>query len=67
MNKQLRKLAEECGELTQAAMKLHQAKTRKRTRLLLEEAGDVAAQIKRLIKQGTLNKTKLKQRIKEKV
>lgn len=67
MNKRLRKLAEECGELTQAAMKLHQSKTRKRRRLLLEEAGDVAAQIERLVKQGVIKRDKLKRRIKEKL
>lgn len=67
MNKRLRKLAEECGELTQAAMKLHQSSTRKRRRLLHEEAGDVLAQIERLVKSGALKRDKLKRRVKEKV
>lgn len=66
MNKRLRKLAEECGELTQAAMKLHQSSTRKRRRLLHEEAGDVLAQIERLVKAGALKRDKLKRRVKEK-
>jgi NTP pyrophosphatase (non-canonical NTP hydrolase) len=67
MKKRLRKLAEECGELTQAAIKLHHEDSRKRGRLLVEEAGDVIAQITKLVDLGVISKKKLKRRIKEKL
>lgn len=65
MDKLLRKVAEECGELTQAAMKVQGGSDKWNTELT-DEAGDVIAAIKKLIKAGVINKKQLKQRIKDK-
>lgn len=65
MKRQLRKVAEECGELTQAAMKV-QGGSSKWHPELTAEAGDVIAAINKLVKAGIINKKQLKQRIKDK-
>lgn len=64
MHAALRKLAEECGELTQAAMKVHDDKPWKQE--LTAEAGDVIACIKKLVKLGIIDRKQLNKRIKEK-
>lgn len=64
MKQALRKLAEECGELTQAAIKVHDDKPWKQE--LTAEAGDVIACIKKLVKLGIIDKKQLNKRIKEK-
>jgi NTP pyrophosphatase (non-canonical NTP hydrolase) len=64
MKQALRKLAEECGELTQAAIKVHDDKPWKQE--LTAEAGDVIACINKLIKLGIIDKKQLNKRIKEK-
>ena len=64
MERLLRKLAEECGELTQAAMKMQDG--RAWSAELTDEAGDVIAAIKKLVKAGVIDKKQLKQRIKDK-
>lgn len=68
--------AEECGELTQAAIKTvrfgisstdpdaHIPKTNREA--LIEEAGDVIALIRVLTKKGVINKAKLKARVTDK-
>lgn len=64
MKQALRKLAEECGELTQAAIKVHDDKPWKQE--LTAEAGDVIACIKKLVKLGIIDRKQLNKRIKEK-
>lgn len=64
MKQALRKLAEECGELTQAAIKVHDGKPWKQE--LTAEAGDVIACINRLVDLGIIDKKQLNKRIKEK-
>ncbi|BAP34917.1 nucleoside triphosphate pyrophosphohydrolase [Ralstonia phage RSJ5] len=69
------KLAEECGELTQIAMKTLQFglesddqghPPKKNRRLLTEEAGDVLALIGRMIDLGVLDKKEVIARAEEK-
>ncbi|BAP15829.1 nucleoside triphosphate pyrophosphohydrolase [Ralstonia phage RSJ2] len=71
----LRKLAEECGELTQISMKTHEygpeshdcgQPPKKNRRLLTEEAGDVLALIWRLQVLGVVNQSEVHARAKEK-
>lgn len=69
------KMAEECGELTQIAMKTHQYgpdshdcgnPPKKNRRLLTEEAGDVLALILRLCDLGVLDAREVNERADEK-
>lgn len=64
MQQALRKLAEECGELTQAAIKVHDGKPWRQE--LTAEAGDVMACIKKLVKLGIIDKKQLNKRSQEK-
>jgi NTP pyrophosphatase (non-canonical NTP hydrolase) len=50
-------LAEECGELTQAAIRFALKKTRRRVNLT-DEAAQVVALIDALIKQGVIDKVR---------
>lgn len=65
MHATLRKLAEECGELTQAAIKVHDHKAGWQ-KLLAQEAGDVVAQINKLVALGVIDKKVFNQRVKDK-
>ena len=64
MKRLLRKVAEECGELTQAAIKVHDGGDW--LAQLTDEAGDVIAAINKLVTAGVIDRKKLKQRIKDK-
>lgn len=64
MQATLRKLAEECGELTQAAIKVHDGRPWKKE--LAQEAGDVVAQINKLVALGVIDKKVFNQRVKDK-
>lgn len=65
MKQALRKLAEECGELTQAAMKVHEGKRWKKR--LTAEAGDVCACIQDLVDMGLIDAKQLQKHIEGKL